>query len=392
VTRLAWVILASLTVAIFIAGAPATFAQLQTACTGSSCFGWQLTASDAEALRQQGLSMDFYAVYALALNVIFVLAYVGVAAVIVWRRRRDRAAVLMALILTMIGAGDVLSLFSTVWHLPDVLWNMLLGVSSALLFFLFPNGKFVPRWTRWVVLILLARFITSPLYPDWSDLVGGIASLVTYAFGIGAQIYRYRQVSTPTERQQTKWAVSGIVLVIMAQASLSVLGGTSPQAQGLDFLVINAVWPLSYSVIPLAIGVAIIRSRLYDIDLIIRRTLVYGVLTALLALFYWTVVVGLQALLRPVVGEGNDLAVVVSTLTIAALFMPLRRRIQNFIDRRFYRRKYDATRALADFGATVRDEVDLQKLRDELLSVVVETMQPVSISLSLVRPESEAKR
>ncbi len=396
VMRLAWIILAGLTTAIFIVAVPATFAQLQTVCAASPCFGWQLTAADAQALQRQNISMGFYAVYALALNVIFVLAFLGVAALIVWRRGQDRAAVLMALILTIFGAGDVLSLLSTVWGLPDVLWNALLGTSSALLFFLFPNGKFVPRWTRWVVVVLLARFIANPLYSEWSDTVGGIASVGTYVVGIGAQIYRYRRISTPVERQQTKWAVFGIVLVIMIQASLSLIGGFFPQTStlsgGLVYLVINAAWPLSYTLIPISIGIAILRSQLYDIDIVVNRTLVYGTLTAALLLAYIGSVVLLQGILAATTGQrSNDLVIVVSTLLIAALFLPLRRGIQAFIDRRFFRRKYDAAKTLAAFSETVRDEVDLQRLTGRLVEVVEETLQPAQVSLWLRTPESKAK-
>jgi hypothetical protein len=135
--------------------------------------------------------------------------------------------------------------------------------------------------------------------------------------------------------------------------------------------------------IPLSIGFSILRYRLYDIDLIIRRTLIYGMLTATLALIYWSGVVGLQALLRPITGPGNDFAIVASTLLIAALFLPLRRRIQAFIDRRFFRRKYNAAKTLATFSQTARDEVELDRLGERLVAVVEETMQPAHVSLWL---------
>ena len=147
-----------------------------------------------------------------------------------------------------------------------------------------------------------------------------------------------------------------------------------------------------YVLLPLSIGIAILRYRLWDIDIIIRRTLIYSIITAILALFYFGAVIVLQQFFRSLTGAGDDLAIIVSTLAIAALFNPLRNRVQSSIDHRFYRSKYDAQQVLARFAQTARDEVELEKLTYELLRVVDETMQPSSVSLWLRRDNRETTR
>ena len=218
--------------------------------------------------------------------------------------------------------------------------------------------------------------------------------LVVFGAIISSQIYRYRRVSTPVQRQQTKWIVLGVtvalvvvigVLVIQALVPYSVapnLGGT---------LLFLTIWPIALLLIPLSIGFSIMRYRLYDIDLLINRTLVYGTLTVLLALVYVGLIFALQYLLRGIISQNNDVAIVVSTLAIAALFQPLRHRIQAIIDRRFYRRKYDASKVVEAFSATLRNEVDLNLLSEHLITVVQDTMQPAHVSLWLRKSGHERK-
>jgi hypothetical protein len=205
---------------------------------------------------------------------------------------------------------------------------------------------------------------------------------------LGAQIYRYARVSNRTERQQTKWVVFGVaVAVVGTMTTIFTIGAAvdlPPRDVGprmLSLLLMDA----SALMIPLSIGVAMLRSRLFDIDVVINRTLVYGSLTLMLVLFYFGGVTATQTLFSALTGQQKlpQLAVVVSTLVIAALFNPLRRRVQAFIDRRFYRRKYDARKTLETFTARLRDDTNLSALSDDLVGVVRETIQPAHVSLWL---------
>jgi hypothetical protein len=256
----------------------------------------------------------------------------------------------------------------------------------------------VPRWTRWLALLVVlfagggTFFPSSPFnISTWAGPLGTAVQVVIIGSILFAQIYRYLRVSTPSQRQQTKWVVFGITVLIIYFIMLFILGTLNPdftQAKSLGSLFAESSYFLAVIIVPLSIAFSILRYRLWDIDLLINRTLVYGTLTAILALVYFGCVVLLQHLVNGVTGQVGQtpLVIVASTLAIAALFHPLRRRIQKIIDRRFYRRKYDAQKVLAAFSDTLRSEVDLNQLRERLVAVVEETMQPAHVSLWLRSP------
>jgi hypothetical protein len=286
------------------------------------------------------------------------------------------------------------------WLLPS---NALLFVGTILLLFvlfLFPSGHFVPRWMRWIAFVLLAVFVlttflpNTPLIPnssvshlDWLVVISGFAAAAL------AQLYRYRRESSPVLRQQTKWVALGFAMPIIVTAIVSAfaLAPAFGATNALYLLVDNEIGFLLPLVIPLGFGVAILRSRLWDIDILINRALVYGSLTGILAAVYFGCVVGTQALAQALTGRATlpPAAIVASTLLIAALFNPVRRGLQTVIDRRFYRRKYDAAKTLAVFGTTLRTETDLAQLSEHVLSVVQETVQPAHVSLWLRLPERQ---
>jgi hypothetical protein len=213
------------------------------------------------------------------------------------------------------------------------------------------------------------------------EVVGAAGFIALFAgilLGAAALVARFRR-ARGDERQQLKWfASAGALFALACLVALTPWFGSSDTTGQLLIL-------LAFAAIPIAAGVAILKYRLYDIDLVIRRTLVYGGLTALLAGAYLAGVLLLQLALSPLT-ERSDLAIAGSTLAVAALFRPARARVQAAVDRRFYRRRYDAERTLESFGARLRDEVDLEALGGELRAVVSETMQPVHISLWLRTP------
>jgi hypothetical protein len=204
---------------------------------------------------------------------------------------------------------------------------------------------------------------------------------------VASLMVRFRR-SRGQERQQMKWLTyTATTLTAMLLVDIPLPHDT------VWYPLVDSLIGLVFAGMPVAVGIAVLRYRLYDIDVIINRTLVYGTLTATLVSVYFGGVATTQAIFRTLTGqqEQPQLAIVVSTLVIAALFNPLRRRIQSFIDRRFYRRKYDAAKTLEAFSAKLRDETDLDALSDNLVGVVRETMQPAHVSLWL-RPETPSKR
>jgi len=281
----------------------------------------------------------------------------------------------------------------------------------AYLFLLFPDGRLLsPRWhpLLWIgsVLIVAGSAV-------WALTPGPIAGLEGFRNPLGIEGYG---ATLEFAGQLFFYAVDVLVLVCVVSVYLRLRRASGEERQQIEWLVYAAAllgivvvvgvvsdlffggfgWWLFLVVIlaflglPISIGVAVLRYRLYDIDIIINRTLVYGSLTAMLVLVYVGCVIGLQYILRGLTGEESQLAIVASTLVVAALFNPFRRRVQAFIDRRFYRRKYDARKTLEEFSAKLREETDIDALNSELLATVRETVQPEHASLWL-RPDAAPK-
>jgi hypothetical protein len=305
-------------------------------------------------------------------------------------------------------AGDLIATFAI--HL----WHPALGFLTFS-FLLFPHGLLLSRRWRIVAWVSAVSCITALIsgmleyeflyeytWPEDLSFVrplftGPVAEVAATVFWYssmvilamllasgGSLVMRLRR-SVGEERQQLKWVVYSVALLafVVPSTIFVIIILQSLEDARVFFAVL-------FPLIPISVGIAILKYRLYDIDLIINRTLVYGSLTVLLVSVYVASVVVLQGLLRALSGQESQLAIVASTLLIAALFSPLRRRIQSSIDRRFYRRKYDAAKTLEAFSAKLRDETDLDALSEDLVGAVRETMQPAHVSLWL-RPDNATK-
>jgi hypothetical protein len=324
------------------------------------------------------------------------LVYCLVAGVVIWRRPTDWLALLTTSMLITQGLYEN-NYLQGVFNSPTPPWNLvglLLGyISPIQVLFVcafFPNGRSVPRWLSWVLVGLCLLDLPPSLFPSMplGVLLETLFILSAFPLIAGSMIYRYRRVSTPVERQQTKWVVVGGTLAIVAFLAWfvpqTILFSGLSQPGSLYDLLGHPPFSIATLAIPVCIGIAILRYRLWEIDVIINRALVYGSLTGLLGALYAGLIIGLESLAGNLTGNADrPVILVISTLVIAALFQPLRRRIQSVIDRRFYRRKYSAEKMLEAFSVTLRSEIDPQQLREQLLQVVQEAIEPAGASLWL---------
>lgn len=332
----------------------------------------------------------------------------ALAVFLLWLRPRDRTARLLAV--GMVGTAAVFNLPSQVAieiqpllvdeQIGHIGAHVLTGAAYTFALLTFPNGRLVPRWRWWGLAILylplLAAVALLPILVEGTARPGALLlffGLVVPIAGVAAQAYRFRTFDDPAEHQQARllfWALLpalgvGIWFVVTRGfSSLDVgLAGRHLAEQPVDiFRVFQPVFLL----VPLALFLGLLRYRLWDIDRVINRTLVYGLATGLVLGAGLLFVVLLQRILRPVTQE-NDIAVAISTLAAAAAFVPVRRRIQDFVDRRFYRHRYDAQKTVEAFSSRLRDPLDLEALAHELRGVVSRTMQPTQLTLLVRDPD-----
>lgn len=409
VVRGGWVTLTLLLLILTCMAIPQADAWLQGACQpGAHCLSGQLTQADLHQIQQFGLTPGFLAAYQVAWKVGTTLIDAALAALIFWRRPSDRMALYCAYMLVLLGGATYTSLLDLGLRTVAPLWYWLVGgvellaqVVTPTFTLLFPSGRFVPRWTRWIIPVIVPYLVWylffTKEYLGQQDTLSSLSYAVLPLNSVVVQVYRYRRVSTLRERQQTKWVVFGIAGAAGGFALFFIIKDLFLPPELLNSPVATALVPTTVTnclllLIPISIAIAILRFRLWDIDTIINKALVYGLLTGLLGALYAGLIIGLESLagLFGRQAAGNPIVVIISTLAIAVLFLPVRRRIQAIIDQRFYRKKYEAEKVLAAFATTLREALDLEQIREQLSAVVQETMQPAHISLWLCPPERRA--
>jgi hypothetical protein len=397
-----------LSLGLFVAGLPRLYGHL-TALEGNFAGGIPLDAHEIRlGLAEFGISPGFYASTIIFVVVIFAGYCLGTAFLVVRRKKDDWLVLLLSLSYITYGTGYLYTISPSLYEIWTPPWDLIARflyffcgvVLYVVFFYLFPDGRFAPRWTRGFVLLILAWGIYITLYFEANPFLNSAA--IPTAFGIVitagvllsvivAQFYRYLYISDSGQKQQTKWVVFGFSIAILLTMAITLpitlqpsLDRSGPRL-AIYVLAVVALGAIFGAVGLISLTIAILRFRLWDIDSLIRRTLLYGVLSSLLGIIYFGSVVLLQSVVQTITGRPADSSgiIVISTLAIAALFKPLRDRIQQVIDRRFFQQKYDAEKILEKFAIIARDEIDLKILTGSLVKTVEQTLHPEHVSLWL---------
>lgn len=330
--RLLWLIATALALALVVAAIPYGYEQIQLVCVAQPCPDYQLTAEDAREWAARGITPRALAAYDILVGVgLRAVVCFGIAAAIARRRFDDERALLVALLIVLLGANgaaDFLSDTPTIWRGAAALVQALMECGLVLFCYLFPDGRFAPRWARWPAALAVGLTLLEQIFPgtgldpnEWPFPLNALCAAFVLGGMLAAQVYRYRRVSGPLERQQTKWVIFGVaaavgtlLIILLLNALFPSLGRAGTLADELGGTLADELGGTAIGVslllIPVAIGVAVLRYRLFDIDILIGRTLVYGTLTASVIGLYALVVGGLGALFR---AHGSPIVALIAT-------------------------------------------------------------------------------
>lgn len=383
--RLAWIVITVLALGIFLAGIPARYQQLLDAAAGNQ-----------PVMLDLGLSPNLYASYLIALDLILVLTPIAVASLIVWRKSDSPMAILVAitLVTTPLAAVGALETSAQPWRLLSDFILYIGLVASISLLYLFPDGRFVPRWTRplayiWAALNVPAVFASDSILSvaTWPSLFQVIVLLAWSGSGVYAQLFRYFRESNPSQQRQTKWAIFGLAAAVLSPVgyylpfiTLPSLSQGSPPTVFYELadpalfqfvlvaqLLVLTIYTLVLLIFPFSFAVAILRYGLFDISIALNRTLVYGALTGIIVALYVVVVGGLSAILQV---EGSPIIAVLATGLIAVLFQPLRAALQRTVNRLMYGERDDPAAVLSQLGR----RLEKTEAPEATLSTIVETI------------------
>jgi signal transduction histidine kinase len=397
-----WVILVICDLFVLIVGLPAFYRELHAICTtpSSSCQTDQLTPQTLAALQHAGTTLHAYALYVFSWDVLTTLAFLLVGAVIIWRRANTWMGLFVSFLLINIGslllhatALDGVPLDSASVLLATIVGGPLTILTYLCLgffFFTFPDGRFVPRWSWALISLWLVNFIfwlapiNSPLQIHfWSLLLMSLWLFIVFGGSLATQVYRYRLAASPVQRQQIKWLIYGLAPVLLlpicfglAVALFPALG--SPGA--LLGVAVEPLWRLYFLPIPFCIGIAILRYRLWDIDVLINRTLVYGTLTLSVIGLYVLVVVGLGTLIQ---AQGNVLLSLLATGLIAVLFQPLHTRLQRGVNRLLYGERDEPYKVISRLGQRLEATLAPEAVLPTIVETVAQALKLPYAAISL---------
>jgi signal transduction histidine kinase len=374
-----WGVVVVLVLGLFLVSLPTYLTYLQTVCVHQPCPYQQLTVNSVQSLQALGISVEGYAALTLTLTLGTALVWVVMGGLLVWRRSDDWMALLVAFMLVVGGANNGLyGGFTTSqagWQAPANLLGFLFSLALFVVFSLFPSGHFAPRWIRWLIPAFLLNNFLYQFFTNWYAHLPGWASFLGLLDFVGsllllvlAQIYRYWRVSTPVQRQQTKWILFSLTVGIVSMLGWIFLESFFPSLNGSLYDPVNAYLnDLGSLLFPISFAIAIMRYRLWDIDIIINRTLVYGALTASIIGMYILVVGYLGALFR----TGNNLLIsLIATGLVAALFQPLRELLQRGVNRLFYGQRDEPYRVVSRLG----QRLEATLAPEAVLPTIVETV------------------
>jgi len=348
ILRSTWVALAAIVLALNAAGLPASYAKYKSVCTSAACAHSEeiarLSPEGVRALRDFGLSAGFYGAYVgVVLPEVAALTFATVAGVIIWHNSDERMALFSAFALLMFGGAafnsDVSEAAAAAYpalSLPVYLLEYVGQVAYTIFFYVFPDGRFVPRWARWLVLVWAVLLVPEVFFPrsPW-NLLDGPLFFGLIGGAVLAQVYRYWRVSTPVHRQQTKWVVFAMAVGGAGLVGTSTLVSAVPaieQSGPLGQMIGTTISEGFVLLLPLSIGVAMVRSGLYEIDIIINRTLVYGALTVVLGGIFEAIDATLHYFFVTLAHLHSLPGSIIAALVVGALFDPVRHRIQRFVD------------------------------------------------------------